>query len=365
MASGFLDEFHARAKLSAEEFAILASVDVRSDEDVASLLFSYPSMAKAGLRFPQISSAAQPRLSSTFMRTAHRMAERRPAFAMGAQAPPGAAFGLQSSIPIPEQAPGKSLLAAFVAPQMDLRRKHWPVRNQYERQTSVAFGAAACAEHRLMGAADDELDLSEQFLYWSIKTRSPDPNRTQDGTRLEYAADVLPVHGICEKDFWPYVPTPVNPVSGETSTDPTRHAIADAAGRLFLANHHANPRNAANLVRRQLANGTVVAICLPVFGDPLMPDGPTNWDTVVAMAYGRVLNPPPGSICVAGHCVCVTGFVPDSREQKGGYFIVRNSWGIDWAHNAPDPSHSHAPERGYGEVSASYINNFCWELMHL
>lgn len=105
-------------------------------------------------------------------------------------------------------------------------------------------------------------------------------------------------------------------------------------------------------------------ISLPVFADPAYfadPAKPTpdNWSTASGFVYGTVLDPPPVSIVVGGHAVAITGFMPDREEHKGGYFIVRNSWGVEWGANAPARG---LPEPGYGRVSATYVDNFLWEM---
>jgi hypothetical protein len=92
--------------------------------------------------------------------------------------------------------------------------------------------------------------------------------------------------------------------------------------------------------------------------------GPSNWTTAVGLSYGRVLNPPARSVVSGGHCVCVTGFVPDPTEEVGGHFIIRNSWGTIWGASLPAAGYN-APEPGYGEVSASYVDMYCWELLQL
>jgi hypothetical protein len=142
--------------------------------------------------------------------------------------------------------------------------------------------------------------------------------------------------------------------------------VADAAShKITAATYQRRPSGAAALVLQLLGAGRPVAVSLPVFRDPAVPSGPINWATPVAWAYGRILNPPARSVVAGGHCVCVTGFVPDASEPNGGYFILRNSWGADWANLAPAPGSSYSPEQGYGEISATYVDAYCWELFQL
>jgi len=55
--------------------------------------------------------------------------------------------------------------------------------------------------------------------------------------------------------------------------------------------------------------------------------------------------------------------VSDLTEPRG-YFIFRNSWGTSWAGNAPSP-YGYAPEPGYGDFSASYVDQFLLEMLEL
>ena len=85
----------------------------------------------------------------------------------------------------------------------------------------------------------------------------------------------------------------------------------------------------------------------------------------IRWAYGRVLNPPATSVVSDGHSVCVVGFQPDDTEPNGGFFIFRNSWDVSWAYAAPSPGNGFSPERGYGDISATYIEDYMWELLQL
>ena len=78
--------------------------------------------------------------------------------------------------------------------------------------------------------------------------------------------------------------------------------------------------------------------------------------------YGQVLDPPATAVVDGGHAVCVVGFVPDADETTGGYFIFRNSWGTGAFGRRLPVRGSHAPERGYGQISATYVEKFLWEM---
>ena len=63
--------------------------------------------------------------------------------------------------------------------------------------------------------------------------------------------------------------------------------------------------------------------------------------------------------------MCAVGFEPDPEEPTGGYFIIRNSWGTAWSSQAPSPGNTYSPGPGYGEVSATYVDAYLWELLVL
>lgn len=112
--------------------------------------------------------------------------------------------------------------------------------------------------------------------------------------------------------------------------------------------------------------GKAVAIAVPVFRDRLAP-GLENWNTIDSVEDGLIIDPPPTSVAVSGHAVCVVGFTPDLSEVLGGYFIFRNSWGTaQFARSAPSGRPGRYVSRpGYGQISASYVQSYLWELCYL
>jgi C1A family cysteine protease len=246
---------------------------------------------------------------------------------------------------------------------IDLRVAGWPVRDQGGRGTCISFATTACVEH------DDGTrptpDLSEQFLYWAIKTHTADPHPNGVGTYLQYARDALGSDGICTEALWSYNGTQTQVESQGGGGNPTAGAVADAATRLKAGLTYQGFQGAggAAAVLAGLQAGSPVAITIPVFSDPAVPNV-DNWSTSVALLYGRVLNPPSTASVSAGHAVCILGFAPDASEPNGGCFIFRNSWNTSWASSAPAPGRSYAPERGYGDISATYIETYLWELLH-
>jgi hypothetical protein len=352
MAGDFLKQLTERFQPSASAFKALAATGVRSWDDLASLVQSFPSVAQAyGL----------PTIDEMFPAAADLFES----LVQDAQALP---FPFHTGALPPEDAEDLEITAGFPAPPskesraaasgfLDLGPAYWPVRHQGDRETCVAFAAVACVEH----AEGFDADLSEQFLYWVMKTKTAGSPKNYDGARLLQARDALGIFGLCEEAQVGYVKTAVNPVYG---AEPPQAVRIAAKTRIRKTIYENRPKKASSVLIGLLKKNRPVAVSLPVFRDSAAGSKTTNWNTPVARDWGRVLNPPPGSKSNVGHCVCVTGFIADAQEPAGGYFIFRNSWGEAWGAKSPS-KYSRAPAPGYGEISATYVEEYCWELLQV
>jgi hypothetical protein len=275
-------------------------------------------------------------------------------------------------------------------PAIDLlqgRAAHWLARDQGSRETCVAYAVAACLELQQAGAGNDFPRLSPQFLYWQMRQLppppAPPPGWAEGATKLGQARDALKHHGICREascpdaDIFPSLPRPAAgqlPDQGAIAgPPPDAAAIAEAAGHKVASSVYHDwppgmprPVSVAAMVHEQLAQGRPVAVALPQFRAPgASPLAATNWWLPEVAHGGQVRDPDPGWLPVAGHVVCVLGFQPDREEASGGWFIFRNSRGLEWAHAAVDPLRRHPPRipaRGFGAISASHVEAHCWEM---
>ncbi|HVA51605.1 MAG TPA: hypothetical protein VNH11_35015 [Pirellulales bacterium] len=168
--------------------------------------------------------------------------------------------------------------------------------------------------------------------------------------------------GICPEALWNYNGTPIpGNIGQQSAADPSAAAQADAGGRLLTPGLYQSSGGAAAVLSALQSGQRPVAISVPVFRDALNPLA-TNWNTAIGALYGRVIDPLPTSVVAGGHAICVTRFEPDPSEPVGGWFILRNSWGSVWATQAPSPGYF-SPEIGYGQISATYIDKYLWEMM--
>lgn len=371
MVEDFVAHLEETVELRPEEASVLRASGVRSYDGLDALTRCYPSIHTLGVRVPWLSSLASRRLSARYRAEAAAMSDGRPIrranATSGAKHPNGARWPPGAIVPKPVRVARSSAARVATLAPIDLRRANWPVRDQGDRGTCVAFGAAAALELSILGTQNGTPpDMSEQFLYWAIKTGTRDPDPGIDGSLLEFAHEALGSIGICTEGHWPYngMVIPGN-VSHGGSGSPTPAARKDATGHVLNSTHFQmlNGSGGVAAVLGALQNGRAAAITLPVFSDPTMPGGADNWNTALALAYGDVLDPPPTASQVGGHAVCVVGFVPDAMEANGGFFIVRNSWDTGWAQNAPSPGNGYSPAPGYGTISAQYVENFLWEIL--
>ena len=363
MPSGFLHQLARDTELDDRSQAALAQAGVRSGEDLHSLAECFPSMVQAVPRLAELAGRQTSRLGPAYAAAHAARTHRRP-LTLGAGSPPGAPYPVGSVVqPAAVLAAAGQPLAAQGA--IDLRLPNWPVRVQGDRQTCVAFSVTACLEHALAAVcATARVVVAIPVLGHQDRGCGPASRRGQraPGLRARRADDDGRLCGravaVQRRRSRPHL--------RQTAADPSAAARADAqARRRPVATFQSNPAGAAARLHALLKAGRPVAVTLAVFCDPTTPNGPSNWGGANGWCLGRVLGPPAHAVSAGGHCVCVTGFVQDPLEPLGGHFILRNSWGTEWAAQAPQSGETFAPERGYGEVSASYVDACCWELLQL
>lgn len=369
MSNPYLTQLRKSAQLTSFEESVLESVGIQTPEDLISLTLNFPQLGTIGVDISKLSFAANmSAVKPSFNKAVQDFNLRHvppPTFAHGANVPLNVPVKPGYQVPLPAPAAGPPAAPPPVYPALDFRFAGWPVKDQGSRGTCVAFSMIACREHLAHSSAALK-DLSEQYLFWATKASTADPDPNGDGTWIEFARDALNSPGTCLSSLWPYVGTVMATVTQATAIDPSASAHADAPKWSHVAATYQRSTsmsgNAAKVVNTMNAAQRPAAISIPVFGNPHQP-GSDNWNTGVGIAYGRVLDPPPTSVVVGGHAVCFTGFVPDPTEPSGGWFILRNSWGTTvWANSLPSSAPYFAPERGYGQISASYVDKYLMEM---
>ncbi|MFN4098773.1 MAG: C1 family peptidase [Pararhodobacter sp.] len=283
--------------------------------------------------------------------------------------------------------------------RLDATVDGWPPRDQRYRSTCVAYAAVAAMElfWRLNGRT---VDLSADYLYHKMRTaldpaliaeyRRSVPGYASGATLLEQAKRVFEAFGCCTIDDRPSggslaVKSLTGPAarSGEDEAAARWkhpaffHArIEDPAQRQPLAVPGFAPtRSMSVTLHRLLSMGSPVAIGLPVYR---LGGGWDNWTTAHARRFGTVAYPAcpcdSGAILPVrpettgrpvesvGHAVCVLGYTPDEKAPGKGWFVFRNSWGLDFR-TAWAPRSKTSPDAGQGRISALAVDRYVWEAL--
>ena len=213
------------------------------------------------------------------------------------------------------------------------------VRDQGNRGTCVAFASVALREFLI----ECKARLSEQFLFWACKQLD---GSLEDGTYISKAMSALAQYGVCKSSIWAYNPNPTDDVS---QGPPPPGAIENAKSYIL-----ASVRTVEPIVYhiKNILYGGNNSIGMPVVIGILVFN---SWyKSAETHRTGKITLPLPTEKPCGGHACCIVGYVDDQSVPGGGYFIVRNSWGTQWAHESPEvPGHAMVPYR--------YIEKYCLE----
>jgi hypothetical protein len=216
----------------------------------------------------------------------------------------------------------------------------FPVRDQGQRGTCVAFATVALREQ----LAGRQVEFSEQFLYWACKELD---GIDGPGTYLRTAMSAMGEFGCCLAPTWPYEPQAVG-------GDETRGKASAAARQEALQYRMPDCRVVEPtlvLQYKQVLAGDGSVRGMPVVVGVLVFN---SWyRSPETHRTGKITLPLPGEQPVSGHAMCIVGYVDDLDVPGGGYFITRNSWGLDWAADSPEaPGHALLPY-AYVEMCAN------------
>lgn len=292
---------------------------------------------------------------------------------------PGATFDWRRSVVVPEPPPIPPGLVSIDLLE-GLPASRWRVRKQGGRPTCVAHAAVACLElMRARQGGSAVTLLSPRFLDERLRARRADDPQPGCGSvplgartaKLCEAANTLAAEGVCTEASWGEVAHDAGKVPGELIF---AEAMANAAATALYIDRPDAASHTPGLAKRvhdELLQGRPVAAALPGFRDRLSLVGPTGWDRESVLLTGQVRDPAEGDVAVpgSGHAVCILGFQASAQEAFGGYFVFRNSWGVEFGRLASDPNRPRTPPRvpmpGYGTISASHLEANCWEALSL
>lgn len=218
----------------------------------------------------------------------------------------------------------------------DFERLKLTVHNQGQRGACQVFAMVGVIEFQL-AQRGQKVDLSEQFIMWAAN-EATGLNRVR-GFNPDLLVAGLKQYGICTASRMPYVPR------DEPFETPNRWAILNAKARtsseIVSIKHWTSNIGLAERdieeITEQLENGTPVTVTL------CWPEG--SMEQIVDKQHFLIEKNIDGT-SKNGHGVILVGYGRDASLNGGGYFIFRNSWGLQFA------------DQGYARVTFEFAKKY-------
>lgn len=218
---------------------------------------------------------------------------------------------------------------------IDLRRGFRPIQNQGAQGSCLAHALTAIFEYAMKLSTNEELDLSEAFLYYNAREMDQTGDVsvvTDNGSRVKPAVQSLGKYGLAQEQYCRYN-------DKDYTTKPSEEAYTDAAKRKLIK--AMNVGRSTSAIKAALAEGYPVAVSLTLcesFAKASL-DGYVQMPTEAEI---EALNATPDEEKPrhSSHAMVVVGF-----SDKLQRFILRNSWGDDWG------------EGGYCYVPYTYMDH--------
>ena len=229
----------------------------------------------------------------------------------------------------------------------EIQRRGIAIRNQGSRGTCPLFALTFLLEYQYtgkFGTGNSYNDLSEEFLnYWG---QTYSEGYGSDGTLYEYILKAYKEKGVCAEASAPYIFS--NWTFATFQAEGTNQSVCDEA----LVNRNRYSFNAklwwsADSGQQLIHNMDISRQYYSRDSYPSAPY-PSPRNPVSDEAFNKILDYLDQGIPVAhggGHCRAFVGYAKDSTQPGGGYFIIRNSYGVSEG------------DQGYNIVSFNEIKN--------
>lgn len=190
---------------------------------------------------------------------------------------------------------------------VDLRRDFSSIRNQKHQGACSSFSLVSVIEFFLRRALQKQTDLSEAFVYYNAREIN-DKADEDSGSTFQDVIQSIRDKGVCLERLCPYNPDVYD-------EQPSQEAYSD--GELRKVTEAKNVKLQVEDIKSALAQGYPVVISIRVF------------DRFVKNVSGFVDIPSENELIEnENHAMVICGY-----SDSEGYFIVRNSWGVDFGDN--------------------------------
>jgi len=222
-----------------------------------------------------------------------------------------------------------SFLKDITLPNKFTRRAEMPpVLNQGNEGSCAGHSATMMKEYQEQKDHKKFIRLSPRFVYELAKKKSGH----SEGTTLRAIVDTLKNEGICEEEYWEYVPGKPGEYKSNAYKNALKYTISAYARILNL-------KELKQAIYQDYPNGGAVMIGVKVYKGMV---GESSKKTGVV--------PNPGCLermnSLGGHAITACGWNDNSTYFKNdGHILAEGSWGKDFGDN------------GYHYLSYSYIKN--------
>ena len=201
-------------------------------------------------------------------------------------------------------------VAALTAlpPKVDLRDQCPPVYDQGKLGSCTANGIAGAMQfERMKQKLTPNFVPSRLFIYYNERVMEHTV-ASDSGAMIRDGVKSVAKQGDCSEDSWPYI--------AEKFADKPAAACYHEAVRYKVVQYQRLVQT-LNQMKGCLADGYPIVFGFTVY---------ESFESQEVASTGKVPMPGPSEQVLGGHCVVAVGY--DDAQQS---FIVRNSWGDQWA----------------------------------
>ena len=377
----------------AHDLAQLAKLGAYSPQAAHALIWANPSLESAKVQKqlgvslktkPAVFLAAlAPSLSKAYLTYVARHQDWLAKFPQGFAATPfSGSVKLDSAQSIIDEIDAKAGTMKRTLPQTKIDligNRVWALRDQHGTPTCVAYAAAACIElkeARKGNPTTKPKRYSSRQLYRNMREFGFTQNLQSalweaGGTKFDFTRGALLTDGLVLEEFCRdfYEPADWSAVKAEFEAAAPAipaNAAKTSPNPIYFADYLKNPRKAGEALRvyGQLKLGRVVGVAAPGFADQKAIEK-SIWRSPDFWLTGILPAPLPTQLVGdTGHAVCIVGFLPNTalptflpKDDFGGYFAFRNSWGdIRFGRESPV-----GLSPGYGLMPARTVEYFALE----
>lgn len=174
----------------------------------------------------------------------------------------------------------------------------------------------------------NEVKFSKKFYN---KMMHHEMGSSEAGSCAYYALQAIKNWGMCPDALMPYEPWEA--YDNDHHVLPNEFILQSAKKYKFNLGYYSHEQSLALPIIKSLISGHVALSPRPIpIGLPLY----SSFNNAYTRTYGEVNCPLPDEKLIGYHALTVVGYCQEDSYPGGGYVIVLNSWGEDWANQSEE-----------------------------